>query len=289
MTYSCAIFKNPTDTLYQAQVNKLDALIERARIKSTDRVLEIGFGWGSLSLAIAKRTGCTITGITLSTEQLQYSNELIKREGLNSRVKLELVDYRVFANAHPGEFDRIVSCEMLEAVGHEFLGSFYRACDTLLAPNGLLVVQVITFPDQTYDEYRTQTDFIREYIFPGGLCPSFGALTSAMLRNSSFMVESVDNIGPHYALTLGEWRRNFHINKPKILELGFTEEFFRKWDYYFVYCQAGFYTRYLSVLHIVYTRSSNRRLVEEDQSVPPLREFKIDSLDLSTSPIHRDL
>jgi len=188
-------------------------------------------------------------------------------------VQFHLIDYRVFAQSHAGEFDRIVSCEMLEAVGHEYLGGFYRACDTLLAPHGLLVVQVITFPDQTYEEYRTSTDFIREYIFPGGLCPSFGALTSAMLKNSGFVVESVQNIGPHYALTLGEWRRNLHLRKDDILKQGFNDEFFRKWDYYFVYCQAGFYTRYLSVLHIVYTRSCNQRLREDDDSVPPLKDM----------------
>jgi len=214
MVYSCAIFKSPEDTLFQAQMNKLESLVSKARVGPDDHMLEIGCGWGALSLYAAKKTGCRVTGITVSEQQLKYCRNLLRREAefdrtLAGRVNFELVDYRVFARANPRAFTRILSCEMLEAVGHEFLGDFFRACDRLLTLDGLLVVQVITFPDHRYDAYRTTLDFIREYIFPGGLCPSNTALTSAMQKNSTFMVENLENIGPHYATTLATWRERF--------------------------------------------------------------------------------
>lgn len=257
MTYSCGIYRNPDDSLYRSQLNKLEALANKACLRPTDRVLEIGFGWGSLSILIAKRIGCRVTGITLSAEQKAYAEALVKREGLEHLIDYHLVDYRLFT---PGrKFDRILSCEMLEAVGHEYLPDFFYHTDRLLKKDGIMVVQVITTPDERYDLYRTGADFIQEFIFPGACCPALSALLDAMKSKSSFMVEHIDNIGPHYARTLAEWRKNWHDKKEDIFALhsDFGHAFFRKWDYYFAYCQAGFQTRTLSDLQIVFTKPQN--------------------------------
>ena len=256
MTYSCALYLQPSDSLDTAQQQKIDRLIAKACIQPHHAVLEIGCGWGSLSRAIAATKGCRVTGITLSSEQLSYCRQRAAESGLSHLLSYELVDYRRFSSGH--QFDRIVSCEMLEAVGHEFLPEFFRHCDRLLGVDGLLVVQVITFPDSRYDEYRGNVDFIREQIFPGGLCPSLSALTAAMSSSSGLMVESVDNIGPHYARTLADWRdRLAAVDAETRRKMRLSEAVMRKWEYYFVYCQAGFLMRCVSTLHIVFTRPSN--------------------------------
>jgi len=259
MCYSSGIYHNPTDSLEKAQVNKINELIRKAQIRSTDRVLEIGFGWGALSIAIVKKTGATVHGITLSEEQFAYATALVKEQGLQNKITFQLIDYRNFARNNIGRFNRIVSCEMLEAVGHEYLGSFFRSCDLLLAEDGIVVVQVITYPDDHYENYRKSVDFIQYYIFPGALCPSVSALLEAMRKNSRFIVEKMDNIGPHYATTLGQWRENFHANKERILQSNpkFDEKFYRMWDYYLAYCQAGFVTRMMADHQIVFTRAHN--------------------------------
>ncbi|CAI5518464.1 unnamed protein product, partial [Closterium sp. Naga37s-1] len=184
MTYSCAIFQRPEEPLVDAQLRKLRRLIAKARIDSSHHVLEIGFGWGSLALETVSITGCRYTGITLSSQQLQLATERVKAAGLQDRINFMLCDYRNLPGT--GKFDRILSCEMLEAVGHEYLGDFFHHCDRLLAMDGLLVVQVITTPESRYEEYRLSSDFIKEYIFPGCCVPSLSALTDAMAKNSAF-------------------------------------------------------------------------------------------------------
>ena len=262
MSYSCALWRGVDgETLETAQVNKWDRLIQLANIQPGMRVLEIGCGWGAFSRRIAQRTGCHVTAITLSIEQLRWCEQKAADEDLTHLCHYQLVDYRVYGTQqHTVQpFDRIVSCEMLEAVGHEYLPQFFHHCNRLLSPTGLLVTQVITFPDGKYDEYRHTVDFIRERIFPGGLCPSLTALADAMVSSGSgFTMESVDNIGPHYVRTLGCWRHNLHhASAEQKAALKLTDEVLRKWDYYFVYCQAGFLMRCIGVLHIVFTRTSN--------------------------------
>ena len=269
MTYSCAFYDKPTDSLDKAQANKIQRLIDFADIRPHHTVLEIGCGWGALSRAIATSKGCRVLGITLSSEQLKWCKEHAKASGLDHLCSYALVDYRQLGLergvvAAGQQFDRIVSCEMLEAVGHEFFPDFFRHCDRLLAPNGLLVVQVITIPDGKYDEYRKNVDFIREQIFPGGLCPSLSALTDAMQRSSQLTVETVENIGPHYVRTLGEWRKRLAATPEKRkAELRLTPEIMRKWDYYFVYCMAGFVTRSVGTLQIVFTRPGNNEALDQ--------------------------
>jgi len=265
MTYSCAIYKSAEETLYEAQQHKLDAMISKARIQSTDHVLEIGSGWGALAIAAVKKTGCRVTSITLSEEQLKEAKKRAKAAGVADKIKFRLCDYRKIS----GQFDKIISVEMLEAVGHEYLGTYFNMCDKLLKPNGLCVIQVITVPDQSYDNYRKNSDWINKYIFPGGLCPSLTALSQAMTQNSSFIVEDLDNIGIHYARTLREWRLNFLKNEKKIRHLyskrdgsGFDDEFIRKWIYYLAICESGFATRTLFTLQLVLTRPNNQALPE---------------------------
>ncbi|KAK6122790.1 hypothetical protein DH2020_043468 [Rehmannia glutinosa] len=213
MTYSCAIFKTEVEDLKIAQLRKISLLIDKARVSKNHHILEIGCGWGTLAIEVVKRTGCKYTGITLSEQQLQYAEVKVKEAGLQDRIKFLLCDYRQLPNTK--KYDRIISCEMLEAVGHEFMEDFFRCCESVLAEDGLLVLQFISIPDERYDEYRRSSDFIKEYIFPGGCLPSLSRVTSAMATASRLC---------------------------EIQALGFDGKFIRTWEYYFDYCAAGFKT-----------------------------------------------
>ncbi|KAK2985203.1 hypothetical protein RJ640_010492, partial [Escallonia rubra] len=243
MTYSCAIFKTEDEDLKIAQMRKISGLIEKARIKKGHKILEIGCGWGSLAIEVVRRTGCNYTGITLSEEQLRYAEMEVKKAGLQDHIRFLLCDYRQLPETY--KYDRIISCEMLEAVGHEYMEEFFTCCESVLAKDGLFVLQFISIPDERYDEYRRSSDFIKEYIFPGGCLPSLSRVTSAMAAASRLCVEHVENIGIHYYRTLRCWRQNFLEKQSKILALGFNQKFIRTWEYYFDYCAAGFKTHTL--------------------------------------------
>ncbi|KAK8970013.1 hypothetical protein KSP40_PGU017305 [Platanthera guangdongensis] len=255
MTYSCAIFKDGNEELQLAQQRKLSVLIDKAKIESKHEVLEIGFGWGSLAIEIVKQTGCKYTGITLSMEQLNFAKRRVKETGLEDNITFFLCDYRQLPSSL--KFDRIISCEMIEGVGHEYLDQFFGCCENLLAKHGLFVLQFISIPDQRYLEYRRSSDFIKEYIFPGGCLPSFSRITSSVAASSKLCVEHVENIGIHYYQTLICWRNNFMANKSKILALGFDDKFIRTWEYYFIYCAAGFKSRTLGTYQMVFSRPGN--------------------------------
>ncbi|EFJ06897.1 hypothetical protein SELMODRAFT_166747 [Selaginella moellendorffii] len=255
MTYSCAIFKGPEEPLKDAQLRKIHHLIDKARIDNSHEVLEIGFGWGSMAVEVVRRTGCKYTGISLSEEQLAFAKQLVTQERLEDKITLKLCDYRCLEGCK--KYNRIISCEMMEAVGPEYYDEFFAKCDYLLAEDGLAVIQVITVPEERYDELRRSSEFIKEYIFPGGSLPCLAALTAAMFRASSLCVEHLENIGLHYYQTLMCWRRNFNSKTSEIAKLGFSESFMRKWDYYFIYCAAGFLTCTLGNLQIVFSRSGN--------------------------------
>lgn len=256
MMYSCGLYRSPSESLEQAQLNKLDAVIEKARLGPSDHVLEIGCGWGHFAIRAAQTRGCRVTGLTLSQEQYALARERVKAAGLEHRIEILLQDYRTLA----GSFDRIVSIEMLEAVGHRHLPAFFRCCDALLKPDGLAVIQVITIPDQRYEVYRKDCDWIRKHIFPGGHLPSLTALCAAMTRASSFIVEDLDNIGVHYARTLADWKRRFTGHPENRAALDSRAVFHRKWLYYLCYCQAAFESRTLETLQLVLTRPGNRGL-----------------------------
>ncbi|HUP00743.1 MAG TPA: cyclopropane-fatty-acyl-phospholipid synthase family protein [Gemmatimonadota bacterium] len=252
MTYSCAVFEHPGQTLEAAQRNKYRTIAEKARLRPGQRVLEIGCGWGGFMEYAASAHGCHVTGITLSAPQASYARDRLRRAGLEERAKIEIVDYRRIE----GKFDRIVSIEMLEAVGHEYLGDFFAACDRALAPDGLAAVQVITIPDARYEDYRRGVDYTQRYIFPGSHLPSLGALAAA-LAATTLQLEDLENIGVHYAETLRRWRIRFLEQAARVRDLGFEDRFLRRWEYYLAYCEAGFLTRHLNDLQLVLTRAGN--------------------------------
>jgi len=250
MLYSCGLYRGESDTCEDAQRRKLQSIIDKARIESTDHVLEIGCGWGGFAMEAVKQTGCRVTGITVSEEQYQLAQERVLQAGLQDKITILFKDYRHVA----GLFDKIVSIEMLEAVGHKYLGTFFTACDKLLKPAGRLVIQVITIPDQNYENYRRNTDWIQKYIFPGGHLPSVTALSQVVTRNTSLLMEQLEDIGTNYARTLKDWRESFTLNLGKINSLGFDEIFQRKWIYYLAMCEAGFRERAIGDIQVVFRK-----------------------------------
>lgn len=249
MLYSCAIFRSPDESLAQAQRNKIQAVLERAQLHPGDAVLEIGCGWGGFALEAVRQTGCRITGITLSQQQLELAQWRVQAAGLADRIRIERCDYR---NVQ-GQYDKIVSIEMLEAVGHEYYGAFFAACARALRPGGSLVVQVITIPDERYESYRQNPDWIQKHIFPGGLLPCLRSLTAAA-QAAAFTLEEKVSIGAHYAPTLKAWRTRFVAAHDRLLTLGFDDAQQRKWLYYFSYCEAGFAAGYIDDVHLVFRR-----------------------------------
>lgn len=254
LSYSCGIYVTPNDSLETAQNQKIQTLLKKAQLKSEEHLLEIGSGWGSLAITAARQYGCRVTSITLSQEQHKLATERVRLAGLSDLVSIELRDYRHIQ----GNYDKIISVEMLEAVGHENFPLFFQTCDRLLKPQGWMVLQVISIVDQKYEKYRKSCDWIQRYIFPGSLLPSLTALTQAMTQNSRFVVEHLENIGIHYARTLREWNQRFQQNWKQIAHVsGFKEIFRRQWEYYFCYCEAGFLSRYLGDLQLILTRPTS--------------------------------
>jgi len=256
MTYSAGIFETPDQSLEQAQWLKYDRLCRKLKLKSTDRVLEIGCGWGGFAVHAAKQYGCHITGITISREQLAYARERVMREGFQSKIDLRFEDYRNVK----GAYDKIVSIEMLEAVGHEFLEPYFAKCHELLTPQGILGLQVITCPDNRYDELRGGVDWIQKHIFPGSLLPSVSAVNRAVNNTGNMVLNHLEDLAINYAKTLQVWRKNLNARETTIQSLGFDDAFIRKWNYYFSYCEAAFSMRNIAVLQMIYTRPNNRSL-----------------------------
>lgn len=266
-------------TLEEAQWRKLDTLLARAQVKPGQSLLDIGFGWGGLSIHAAKKYGCRVTGITLSVEQKALAEERVQKEGLQDLITFEVIDYRTFARRaeNLGKFDRVLSCEMIEAVGHRHLGEFFWAVERLLAKDGVLVMEAITTPEQRYETYIRSTDFINTIIFPGSCCPSLHALVDAAYRQSSLTLEHIDNIGLHYAQTLAEWRRRFNASELEVKNMGFDEVFLRAWNYYLTYCEAGFFSQTENCLILVFSRQGCKSLVPlcETRSVTQHESFSM--------------
>jgi cyclopropane-fatty-acyl-phospholipid synthase len=256
MIYSCADFSGGARTLEAAQRQKMDRLAQAIRIRPSDHVLELGGGWGGFALHLAQKYGCRVTTITVSREQLKWMHERIAAAGLGSRIDARFIDYRAIT----GQFDKVVSVEMLEAVGHRHLPQFFAAVERVLAPHGLLGVQVITAADSRYDEIRRRADWTQKHVFPGSLIPSLTALSVAARQAGRLQMHSLYDMGPDYAQTLREWRRRFHANLTTVRRLGFDEHFIRTWNYYLSYCEAAFATRHISTAQIVYTRPNNLSL-----------------------------
>ncbi|KAG2492394.1 hypothetical protein HYH03_009340 [Edaphochlamys debaryana] len=257
LTYSSGVYKSPTDSLYQSQLNKIDALIAKAKIGPNDRVLEIGCGWGGFAIRAVQQTGCTWTGITISKEQLAEATERVAAAGLQDRCTLLFCDYRdTPATLGAGSFDVVVSVEMIEAVGHEHLKPYFGIIGRMLKPGGRAVLQAISCADERYEGYCNTSDFIREHIFPGGHLPSLGAIADCC-RGTGLCVRDTHDIGPDYAVTLRSWRATWEQRKAEVLALGYSEKFWRKFRFYFVFCEAGFDARYIHNYHLLLVKDAN--------------------------------
>jgi cyclopropane-fatty-acyl-phospholipid synthase len=253
MTYSAAYFYKDGLTLQEAQIAKYDRLCKQLNLKATDHVLEIGSGWGGNAIYMAKTYGCRVTSLTISEEQHKMAVERVKAEGLSDRVSILIKDYRQME----GQFDKIVSVEMLEAVGHNYIEVYFKKVNDLLKKNGILALQVITSPDSRYESLRKGVDWIQKHIFPGSLLPSVGAINSAVNRTSDLTMVDLKDIGMDYATTLKLWFDAFNANLPKVRSLGFDEQFIRKWNYYLCYCEAAFAMRNINTMQLVYVRPNN--------------------------------
>ncbi len=256
MMYSSARWERADATLREAQVAKNEALCRHLRLKPTDHVLEIGTGWGGWSLHAAQRHGCRITTVTISRQQFELAQKRIAAAGLGDRIEVRLQDYRDIT----GRFDKLVSIEMLEAVGHRYHPAFAAACHRLLKPDGLLALQFITCPDSRYDQFRTGVDFIQKHIFPGSLLLSVNRLNDLLAREGGFVLHRLEDFGRDYARTLAAWRAAFRARLAEVRALGFDDRFVRKWEYYLCYCEAAFALRNISVVHTVHTRPNNLSL-----------------------------
>lgn len=253
VTYSSALFEREDATLAEAQEAKYEALCRKARIGPGDRVLEIGCGWGGFAVHAARRHGAIVTAVTISREQHRFACERIEREGLSDRVAVLLQDYR----AIEGRFDRIVSIEMMEALGDRYLPVFCERLHRLLDPKGIAALQYITVPESRHRELRRGVDWIQKHIFPGSLLLSVGRVGGALARAGDLFLQDLEDLGQSYARTLREWRRNFGDRLPEIRALGFDDRFIRKWNYYLQYCEAAFALRNISVVQAVYGRPNN--------------------------------
>lgn len=253
MTYSSAYFQQEDFSLEQAQHAKYDRLSRMMKLKPEHHVLEIGSGWGGNAIHMAKNYGCKVTSITISEEQQKLATERVAAAGLSDRVKIILEDYRKLE----GSFDRIVSIEMLEAVGAQFYEIYFRQVHRLLKKDGVVALQVITCPDSRFEELRRGVDWIQKHIFPGSLLPSVGAMNRAINNTGDLTLVDMKDLGQHYARTLASWRENFNRVKEKIDSLGFDERFRRKWNYYLCYCEAAFAMRNINVMQLVYSRPNN--------------------------------
>ncbi|EGG01939.1 uncharacterized protein MELLADRAFT_38847 [Melampsora larici-populina 98AG31] len=280
MTYSSTLTKHPDqesqDSLEEAQYAKLDLIIRKANIGSTDHVLEIGSGWGSFAIRAVQKTGCQVDSITLSVEQQTHAERRIRDLGLEKSIRIHLLDYRNLPPSFTGKFDRVVSIEMIEAVGLEYLETYFGVVERSLKPGrGIGVFQVITIPEARFERYRKEVDFIRKWIFPGGILPTVTFMADAISKGSEkrLIIDSIENIGPHYARTLREWQRRFETNFETLIMPSLIssypdlkvhpeqiEVFRRKWLYYFSYCAAGFALRVLGDHIFTLTREGNLSL-----------------------------
>jgi len=256
MMYSAARWSSPQLTLEQAQAAKNDLLCQKLRLTASDHVLEIGTGWGGWALYAVQNYGCRVTTITISQQQYDLAHERVAAAGLGDRITVELRDYRDIK----GQFDKIVSIEMMEAIGHEYLPAFCAAIDRALRPNGLVALQFITCPDTRYESLRRGVDFIQKHIFPGSLLLSQHRVGGEMAKAGDFLLHHLEDLGLDYARTLQVWRERFSRVHSEVRKLGFDDRFIRKWHYYLSYCEAAFSYRHISVVHAVFTRPNNTGL-----------------------------
>jgi len=255
MMYSSAVFERPDMTLEEAQIARLDRICHRLDLRPSDHLLEIGTGWGGMAIHAAKHYGCRVTTTTISRRQFELARERIRAAGFEDRITLLLKDYRDLE----GQYDKLVSIEMIEAVGHQYYDTYFAKCGALLKPDGLMLLQAITIADQRYEQARKSVDFIQRHIFPGSCIPSVTAMTNAITRASDMRLVSLEDIGPHYATTLRIWRENLFRNLEQVRALGYPESFIRMWEFYLCYCEGGFAERAIGDVHMLLAKPDNRR------------------------------
>lgn len=242
LMYSSAIFERPDMTLEQGSIAKLDRICRKLALQPGERVIEIGSGWGGFALHAAQHYGCHVTTTTISPSQHALARERIAAAGLSGQIELLLTDYRDLG--HDGApYDKLVSIEMIEAVGYQYYDAYFRKCSELLKPEGAMLLQAITIADQRYEAAKNAVDFIQRYIFPGSCIPSVTAISDAVSRVTDMRLFHLEDIGPHYATTLGLWHDNFNAQLEQVRRLGYPEAFIRMWQFYLCYCEAGFMER----------------------------------------------
>ena len=246
MTYSSALFKNKDDTLEEAQKNKYQRIIDTINPKSTDHILEVGCGWGGFATMAALQTGCKVTCLTLSQEQYQYATDLVRQMGLEDNVTIKICDYR----DETGTYDHVVSIEMIEAVGEEYWEQYFKMIESKLRPGGKAMLQSIYIIDELFEDYRKSTDFIQQYIFPGGMVLAPQVFEKYSIKNN-LEIKDFYKFGLDYAQTLNLWRQEFKQKYAEVKEIGFDESFLKIWDFYYTYCEAGFLSRRIDVAQIV--------------------------------------
>lgn len=255
MMYSSAIFTSEASTLIEASHLKLKTICDKLDLKATDHVVEIGTGWGGFAIYAAIHYGCKVTTTTISKQQYELAKSRVVAAGLEHQITLLLEDYRDLT----GTFDKLVSIEMVEAVGHQYYDTYFAKVGKLLKPNGLALIQAITIADQRYESAKSSVDFIQRYIFPGSCIPSVTAMTSSITKVSDLRLTDLEDIGPHYATTLRIWRENFFANLSSVRRLGYSDEFIKMWEFYLCYCEGGFEERALGDVHLLLAKPENRR------------------------------
>jgi cyclopropane-fatty-acyl-phospholipid synthase len=255
MAYSCGIYLSDEATLQEASIAKFDAVCRKLALTPNDHLVEIGTGWGGLAIHAAERYGCRVTTTTISRQQHDFARERIDRRGLSDRITLLFDDYRDLK----GQFDKLVSIEMIEAVGEKFLDTYFAKCSSLLKPTGAMLLQAITIQDQFYARAVKSVDYIQRYVFPGSFIPSVEALSSAVRRATDFKVFHLEDIGPHYAPTLRAWREKFFNRIADVRRMGYPESFVRLWEFYLCYCEGGFAERQLGDVQVLLTKPDCRR------------------------------
>jgi cyclopropane-fatty-acyl-phospholipid synthase len=260
MTYSSGIFEGEQSSLEEAAIAKYDRICRKLKLSAEDHVLEIGTGWGGFAIHAVQNYGVYVTTTTISDQQFNHARRRFVKAGITDRIRLLKKDYRDLT----GQYDKLVSIEMIEAVGHQYLSTFFECCSRLLKNDGLMALQAITITDQAYDQHTRSVDFIKRYIFPGSCLTSITAISDALTKHTDMNLVHLEDITSHYAHTLREWRKRFLANIDAVRSLGYSDAFIRMWHYYLSYCEAGFTERYIGDVQMLLAKPRYQNLVYPD-------------------------
>jgi len=255
LTYSCGIFESENSSMQDASLAKYERICRKLELGPGDDVIEIGSGWGGFAIYAAQHFGCRVTTTTISDQQFKLAQQRIADYGVGDRIELVMKDYRDLK----GQYSKLVSIEMIEAVGHHYLDAYFKSCSRLLKPDGMMLLQAITIIDQVFERHKRSVDFIKRYIFPGSCIPSIAAIMSSIAKATDLRLFHLEDITAHYAKTLACWREQFFNNIDAVKELQYSESFIRMWDYYLSYCEAGFAERYIGNVQMLFTKPMCRR------------------------------